>query len=55
MGIGDQAMGISAPHTASIYFVEGDALVVVSVENHAVRAPLSAKTSTLAKTAAGRL
>ena len=55
VGVGDQAFGFSAPHTAAIYFDKADALVLVLVENHTASSRLTAQTLTLFKKAASRL
>jgi hypothetical protein len=53
-GVGDRAFEITAPHTASIYFDKGDALVLVMVETPKP-SPATAQVLSLAKSAAGRL
>ena len=53
-GVGDRALGISGPGSASIYFNQGDALIVVSVQIAAGVSP-KAQVLTLAKTASSRL
>ncbi|MDP9222808.1 MAG: DUF3558 family protein [Actinomycetota bacterium] len=53
-GVGDRAFEIKAPHTASIYFDKGDALVLVMVETQKVAPPVT-QVLALAKSAAGRI
>jgi hypothetical protein len=53
-GVGDRAFEIKAPHTASIYFDKGDALVLVMVETQKVAPPV-AQVLALAQSAVGRI
>ena len=54
-GVGDQSFGVSGPHTSSIFFTKGDALVVVMVETSATVESPDAQVLALAKIAAGRV
>lgn len=53
-GVGDRAFETTAPHTASIYFDKGDALLLVMVETQTLAPPV-AQVLALAKSAAGRI
>ena len=53
-GVGDRAFETTAPHTASIYFDKGDALLLVMVETQKVAPPV-AQVLALAKSAASRI
>ena len=54
-GVGDQAIEISGPGSAGIYFTKGDAFVVISVEIPAASSPPVDQALALAKLAASRL
>jgi hypothetical protein len=54
-GVGDRAFEISGPNTASIYFNNGDALVLVTVEIRTATSPPKDQALALATAAASRI